>query len=285
MKISKEYYKEERSETMRIISLCPSNTELLAYLGVIDDVIGVDDYSDWPNLDHCKRLGPDLSIDIDAVEELNPDLILASLSVPGMERNVEELAKRGLPFITLNPQSLVDIAEDLRTVGKAIGQKEKGEELSQHFLVYIHQYKIITSSVEQKPSLYWEWWPKPVFTPGGINWLTEVSELAGGRNSFSDVEQANIQTDWETVRQKNPDHICMAWVGVQTKKMKPSLLKKREGWLSIKAIKQQNVHVLEEEYYCRPSPRLLIGLKKLAPLIHPTLFPSFDGKDPLLDRD
>ena len=74
---------------MRIISLCPSNTELVHYLGLTQYLVGVDDYSDWPNsIKSLPKLGPDLNINIDLVESLKPDLVLASLSVPGMEKTL-----------------------------------------------------------------------------------------------------------------------------------------------------------------------------------------------------
>lgn len=72
---------------MRLISICPSNTELVAYLGLVDQLVGVDDFSDWPiAVKNLPQLGPDLSINMDALEALEPDLVLASLSVPGMEK-------------------------------------------------------------------------------------------------------------------------------------------------------------------------------------------------------
>ncbi|PXY51749.1 cobalamin-binding protein, partial [Virgibacillus profundi] len=59
------------------------------------------------------------------------------------------------------------------------------------------------------------------------------------------------------------DHICMVWVGVKEEKMNPALVRKRPGWDKMKAIKLDNIHVLEESLFCRPSPRLLEGLRKL----------------------
>lgn len=79
---------------MRIISICPSNTELVGYLGLKNNLVGVDNYSDWPEVvNSLPRVGPDLEIDMDKVEQLQPDIVLASLTVPGMERNIEELEK------------------------------------------------------------------------------------------------------------------------------------------------------------------------------------------------
>lgn len=64
---------------MRVISLCPSNTEIMEYLGLTHLLVGVDDFSDWPtSIENLPKLGPDLSINMELVEKLKPDLVLAS---------------------------------------------------------------------------------------------------------------------------------------------------------------------------------------------------------------
>ncbi len=270
---------------MKIISLCPSNTELLAYLGLMDHLIAVDEYSDWPPSVHTlPKVGPDLQIDMDMVEAMKPDLVLASLSVPGMERNVIELQKRNIPHLVLQPHSLNNIAHDLLRLGDVLDQKERAQTIVSRYHAVIDQYKQLAAKVEHRAQLYWEWWPKPVFTPGKTNWLSEISELAGGTNIFADIEQANVQTNWGEVKARNPEHICLVWVGVQTKKINKSIVKKRPGWEELEAVKLNQIYVLEEALYCRPSPRLLLGLKKLASLLHPHIFPAYDGLDPLLNK-
>ncbi|WP_163098844.1 cobalamin-binding protein [Peribacillus alkalitolerans] len=255
---------------MKIISLCPSNTEICTYLGIENTLIAIDDYSDYPpHIQHLPKVGPDLSIRMDEVEALEPDLVLASLSVPGMEKNVEELVARGIPHLVLNPQSLQDIADDILTVGKAIGDEDLAIKKANEYLQTVEKYAKISKQIEHKPTLYWEWWPNPIFTPGKVNWLTEISELAGGRNIFEDVELASVQTTPEDVLNLNPDYICLAWVGVPLKRIQPKKVKERPGWSEMKAIKDDNIFVLEEPLYCRPSPRLLEGLKKLAGILHP----------------
>lgn len=261
------------AESMRIISICPSNTELLAFLGADHLLVGIDDYSDWPKqITHLPRLGPDLDIRMDELEALKPDLVLASLSVPGMEKNVEQLIQRKIPHLVLDPQSLGDIAEDLLTVGNACGI----DALPVHteYSAVIEEFKRRSALAADRPSLYWEWWPKPVFTPGGVNWLTEISEITGGRNAFGDIDSANIQTDWEDVRKRDPDYILLAWVGIMTSKVKPELVRKRPEWQRMKAYNE--IHIMEEELYCRPSPRLIEGALKLGKLIHPELFEDME---------
>jgi iron complex transport system substrate-binding protein len=268
---------------MRIISICPSNTELLAYLGAIDQLVGVDDYSDWPqSVNQLPKLGPDLSIDMDKLEQLNPDLVLASLSVPGMERNISKLKKRDIPYLVFNPSSLADIGNDLLTLGEHIGIEQKAEKIAGKYTAFIQKYREIANEIKRRPSLYWEWWPKPIFTPGQSNWLTEISELAGARNIFSDYAEASVQTDWAEVVHRKPEHICMVWVGVAQEKMNPTLIEKRQDASSLTAVTEKRIYPLDEPLFCRPSPRLLIGLKKIAAIIHPNKFPPFDNKDPLL---
>ncbi|MBA4536020.1 cobalamin-binding protein [Bacillus aquiflavi] len=258
---------------MKVISICPSNTEVIAYLGLADQLIAVDDHSDWPpEIIGLPRVGPDLSINMDLVEQLKPDIVLASLSVPGMEKNIAELEKRNIPHIILNPQSLADIENDLLVVSEVLDLPEKGKEVARSFREQFAELKAKSEEAVYKPSLYWEWWPKPVFTPGKVNWLTELSEAVGAYNIFHDINLANIQTDWEEVYKRNPDYICLAWVGVRRQKVNPKIVFKRPSWSNLEALKKEHIFVLEEELFCRPSPRLLEGAKKLAKLIHPDLF-------------
>ncbi|MBU8905381.1 cobalamin-binding protein [Desertibacillus haloalkaliphilus] len=269
---------------MRIVSICPSNTELLAYLGVTSDIVAVDDYSDWPKeITTLPRLGPDLNIDIDKLETFKPDLVVASLSVPGMEKNVEALKERNIPHVVLQPNSLDEIAEDLLRLGKLVGVEERAKELVTRYHQFIDSYAEQAKGVDIQ-NLYWEWWPKPIFTPGKTNWLTMISELAGGNNVFADQNKPSVQTDWDDVAGRNPDHICLVWVGVQQQKVNPEIVKKRPGWSELDAIQAENIHILEEPLFCRPSPRLLLGLKRIAAILHPEQFPSDDGIDPLLNK-
>jgi iron complex transport system substrate-binding protein len=255
---------------MRVISLCPSNTEIMEYLGLAHLLVGVDDFSDWPeSIASLPKLGPDLSIDMDLVEkQLKPDIVLASLSVPGMEKNVEALVGRGIPHIVLNPQSLKDIEEDLIKTAELLGDPGRGIEAAGYFRSRLERVKGKSKNLKVRPSLYWEWWPKPIFTPGKINWLTEISEAAGAANIFGDVELASVQTDWEDVLNRKPDFICLAWVGVRKEKIQKSIVKKRPGFEQLNYSNDSKVLILEEELYCRPSPRLLDGLEKLFELIH-----------------
>ncbi|MGE5702394.1 MAG: cobalamin-binding protein, partial [Clostridia bacterium] len=245
---------------MRIVSLCPSNTEILYELGLGDQVVGLDDHSDWPlEWQHLPRVGPDLTIDMDKVEALSPDLIVASLSVPGMERNVEELKRRNLPHVVLNPAHLDEIPEDMRLVGKAAGIKERAEQAAARFTQRLEALRQSAANTIEKPRLYWEWWPNPIYTPGRGNWLTDISELAGGVNVFADYHEANVKATREMVAERDPEHICIVWCGIELRRIKREMVTNRIEWTEMTAIKRGQVHLLEEGLFCRPSPRILDG--------------------------
>ena len=273
---------------MKLISICPSNTELIGYLGLTSSLIAVDNYSDWPEeVSSLPRLGSDLNIDMDKVEELQPDLVLASLSVPGMERNIEELEKRKIPYVIVpNPKTLTEVGESLLFVGEVTNTSDVAEQLYEKYNQILEKYQSLSQQVQKPKTLYWEWWAKPIFTPGATNWITEISKLAGGRNVFDDQPEASVQTDWEEIKRRNPDVICLIWVGVQKEKVNPKVILKRPEAEQMEAIKNNQLYILEEPLFCRPSPRLLLGLNKIASILHPTIYPKFDeNKDPLLDRD
>jgi iron complex transport system substrate-binding protein len=255
----------------RLVSICPSNTELLDALGLMDRVIGVDDYSDWPPeaVRDLPKLGPDLNIDMQKLQQLQPDLVIASLSVPGMEKNVERLESLGLPYLVLNPKSLEDIYEDIRTLGRVCKVPERAEALVAELQTKVERVKQRVQKRAHTPKIYWEWWPRPLIAPGQLDWLTPISELAGAVNLFHDKPGDSYTASPEEVIERAPDYIFAVWCGVHPDKVKPSMITSRAGWDAIPAVQQQRVLVLEEGLYCRPSQRLFQGLEELADILHP----------------
>ena len=105
---------------MRIVSLCPSNTEIAAVLGLGPALVGLDRSSDWPvDVVSVPRVGPDCDVDVGAIAALRPDLVLSSLSVPGMEKNIAGLDAAGIPHVVLDARSIEDVFRSIWKIGRA----------------------------------------------------------------------------------------------------------------------------------------------------------------------
>ncbi|MCL6516569.1 cobalamin-binding protein [Alicyclobacillus sp.] len=258
----------------RIVSLCPSNTELAAALGLGDCLVGVDLYSDHPPevVERLPRVGPDLNIDVARVAELRPDLVLCSLSVPGMERVVDQVAAAGLPHVVLSPHRIEDILADLRRIADALPgvcAPADVEAVVDRLRARVERVQRASATVSHRPRLYWEWWPHPVFSPAADNWLTEISRLAGAENVFADRPGDQVQDDGTAVIQAQPDYLLAVWTGVPQHRVPLPKLLNRPGWEQVPAIREGRVLVLSEGLYCRPSPRIIDGLEQLFAILHP----------------
>lgn len=250
---------------MRVVSLTCSNTEILAALGELDRLVGVDDHSDWPAdaLVGLPRLGPDLGIDVDAVEALQPDLVLASLTVPGHEHVVEALRDRGLPVLVPAPTSLADVAADIRQIGEALGIAGRADDVADRFLADLEAERAPTGDI---PVLV-EWWPKPVYVPGRRSWVDELLPLAGGRNPFGDRDVESLAVTAEEVQTAAPEAIVMSWCGVPTRNYRSRIVLEREGWAEVPAVRRGHVVAIPEAFLGRPGPRLVEGLRALKAVV------------------
>jgi iron complex transport system substrate-binding protein len=258
----------------RIVSLCPSNTEILFALGVGKSVIGVDSYSDYPPVvKNLPRVGPDLRVSIEKISALKPDLVVASLTVPGMERNIEGLKEANLPFIVLNPTSIEETLKDILLLGKITETVAKAQGLVDEIKYTINSIKSKAQKAQYMPKLYWEWWPQPLIAACQHSWVTDMSEIVGGFNVFSYIEKASsIVEDSDIIRQ-DPDILLICWCGERMQeKMSQDEIIARPGWEKINGIRENNVHCVPEPLFGRPGPRIIDGLKTLSQIVHPEIF-------------
>lgn len=246
---------------MRIVSTCPSNTEILFALGLGDSIVGVDSSSDWPKgVEKIPKLGPDLQIDIEKVKSLKPDLVVSSLSVPGMQSVVSGLKKAKLKQITLEPKSISDIFSDITKVAKACGREDRSKEL-------LRTLERRAKAAERRggKKVYWEWWPRPFITCGKKAWMNEVIEKAGGKNIFSDKPDESPKVEEKEIIERNPDVIVVCWCGSLQKLQDTKKIYARK-W-GVEAMDNKKVFCVPEELFGRPSQRLIEGLEMLSGLL------------------
>ena len=262
------------SAPRRIVSLVASNTEILFALGVGDRVVGVDDFSDFPDaVARLPRVGRDLEIDVGRVAALDPDLVLASLSVPGMERVVEQLAAAGLPYVAIQSRGLGGVIDDIRRIGLLVGAPAAGERLAAGLSARIGSVAERGRTAGRPRSVYWEWWPRPYIAAGGPSWITDLCRLAGAENAFADLASESGTVTTEQVRARAPEVIVACWCGAR-KLPSIELLTRRPGWGDLPAVRAGRVFAVLEPLYGRPGPRLVDGLEELAGLLHGDLVPT-----------
>jgi iron complex transport system substrate-binding protein len=251
---------------MRVVALTCSNTEIVAALGCADRLVGVDDHSDHPDavVARLPRVGPDLGVDPRRVAALRPDLVLASLTVPGHERVVEALERAGLPLLVTRPVSIDDVYADIKTIGRALGVGARAEtvvlEMQSELVPMVHG--------GSSPRLLVEWWPKPVIVPGRRSWVHQLLELAGATNPMAhrDIESTPITDD--EARALEPDAVVIAWCGVRLEKYRPDVVYRRPAWRDLLALRNGRVYCVSEAFLGRPGPRLVEGYRALSRIAH-----------------
>lgn len=259
----------------RIVSLACSNTEILFALGLGSRVVGVDDWSDFPSeVGRLPRVGPELNIDMAKVAALTPDLILASLSVPGMERHIPVLERLGVPFLVLEPKGLDDVFKDIETVGEATGVAEAARRLNASLRSRIEAVWARVLGAASRPTLYWEWWPNPLISPGRHSWIVQMSDLVAADLLFKEVDATSVVVQESQVWDLDPDTLIICWCGTLQKVMDSAKVAGRPGWDRLQAVRAGRIHCLPEELYGRPGPRLVEGLERLAQVVHPEIFSS-----------
>lgn len=236
---------------MRLASLTCSNTEILAALGLAGQLVAVDSHSDAPEAAHAERLGPDLNIDVKRLAALRPDLILSSLSVPGMERVVAEVESAGLPQLILDPLNLEDVYRDIRTVGERLEVSGRAEEV---VAAMRDELAALHLNMPRPPRVAVEWWPRPIIVAGRHSWVSELLRLLGAENAFGEREVRSTPISLDELRAAKPDLLVISWCGA--KKLRPEVAEARGVGTRVVAIPESGLG--------RPGPRLLEGARALS---------------------
>lgn len=251
---------------MRIVSLACSNTEIVCALGCAEMLVGVDDHSDDPPevVSTLPRVGPDLDIDVDRVAALEPDLVLATLTVPGHEKVVERLEEAGLPFIAPEPISLEDVYRDIRDIGSRLGVEGRAEEFVGEMRAELDGAE---APPEGAPTILIQWWPKPVITPGRRSWATDIVRAAGGRAVLGHEDLKSRPMSDDEVAEVDPDAVVLSWCGVHPDKYRPDVVLRNERWQALDFVKDGRVYCVGEPFIGRPGPRLVVGVRAMRGIV------------------
>ena len=178
--------------------------------------------------------------------------------------------------LSLDPQLLGDVINNIRSVGRATGAEEKADEIAEGMEARMEAVKAKAADADSKPSVLHVEWADPLMCGG--HWVPEMVELAGGSNTFGDTDNGTFKLEWDEVVERQPDVIVMMPCGFDVKRGLEDvpILSQREGWKDLPAVRNDRVYVVDASAYTsRSGPRLVTGLEIMAEMIHPELFSGY----------
>ncbi|GAF21682.1 LOW QUALITY PROTEIN: vitamin B12 ABC transporter, B12-binding component BtuF [Bacillus sp. JCM 19047] len=250
-----------------IISILPSNTEIIFALGQGDKVIGVSDTDVYP--EEVTEIEVVAEYEIHMLNGcLNWTLILL-LGMTMVQMRWHSLNDVGLPAFAIDSaQTMADIFEDIQTIADVLAVPEEGERLIAEMKAEFDEIAEAVADVEKR-SVYFEISPSPdIWTLGAGTFQHEMLEIAGLENVFSDVEGWTSISDEEVV-ERNPELI---YTTVNYTDDPLEDIRQRDGWSTIEAIQQDQLEQMPPDIMDRPGPRIAEATRVLAETAYPEAF-------------
>jgi iron complex transport system substrate-binding protein len=251
-------------EPQRIISIAPSNTEILFALGLEDKIVGITNYCNFPEeTKNIEKIGETFPLNLEKIVSLKPDLILA---YAGQLNEIPRLRELGLKVIVIEPLNLQETLKSIQMVATVCGIPEKGNILVENLSQRIDQIKTEVSNLEitKKPKVFIGGIYETIWTPGEGTLFNELISLAGGINiaaGFSGWTKISP----EFILKEDPDIIIIP-IGAMNPgdelKIKENIYQ-RPGWSNLSAVKTQKIFIVNEDLFFRPGPRIVDGLERL----------------------
>lgn len=254
----------------RIVSLTPSNTEILFALGATDRLVGVSRYCDFPSeARKLPKVSGFVDADVAAIVALHPDLVLTSSHL--QKGIVDSLIERDLTVLAFNPTDLDGVFRDILLLGRIVGALDRARALVGDLRARVARVISTSETLPCHPRAYLEEWGKPLIPAGW--WLADFVELAGGTLALPTVDtrrhSAERVVDPEVVRLADPEIIIVSWPGVHNDTPRKRALRRPE-WQDVSAVRHGRVHAVEDFLLHRPGPRLVDGLEAIARIIAET---------------
>ena len=261
------------SPALKIVSLAPSNTEIIYAVGAGSALIGRDDLSDYPQeVKNLASVGGSMgNYNMEEIAKLQPDLVLASeLNTPEQIKSLEDL--KITVFVLSNPKKFEGLYQNLETVGTLTGHQSEAAKLSADLQARQKVVADALASVNDRPKVFYELDasdPAKPYTVGANTFIDILISLAGGANIGANLTGDYPQISQEELLTQNPHIILLGDAAYGTT---PDQVAARPGWSVIDAVKTNQVFPVDDNLISRPGPRLVDGLEILAKLIHPEAF-------------
>ncbi len=291
---------------MRVVSLLPAATEIVASLGRLDTLVGISHECDYPvevntkpRITHCPIHGAGLAsaeidrwvaetltskgtlytLDESLLRELRPEVILTQrlCDVCAVDYGSVQAFASTLPgppqVVNLEPNSLGDIFENIQLVGQILGAGDRAQMVVAELTERVHRVKARVAEVKHRPRCFLMEWIDPPYCSG--HWGPELVEIAGGIEPLGLKGKDSVRIRWEEVVEARPEVIVLACCGNEVARTLEDLpiLASHPGWQELPAVSAGRVWAVNgSAYFSRPGPRVVDSLEILAEILHPELF-------------
>lgn len=249
----------------RIVSLIPATTEILFALGAGDRVVGRTHWDGWPpDVVQVPDLGDGIRPSIETVLTARPDLVI--LYASGDNRDAAQaLRAAGVPVISLRIDSIAEFERAALLLGDAVGEAQRAQGVVDSVRQTLDRVRRATNG-RPRPTVFMLAWETPLMTIGSGSFLSELVEIAGGRNVFGDLEGPSPQVSFEEVLKRDPQFIL-------GRPETAGNLRAKSRWLGLPAVRDGRVLVMDTVLVGRPGVRLGEAAVSIAKLLHPGVIP------------
>lgn len=300
----------------RIVSLLPAATEIVGALGLMDALVGVSHECDHPReaegkpqVTHCEihggalpsgeidrwvsetltRTGTLYTMDEPMMRRLRPEVILTQRLCDVCAVGYDSVSAFALTLpgpprvVNLEPATLSDIFDDIRRVAAAAGVPGRAEDVVAALQARVDAVRARALQAHRRPRCLVLEWIDPPFASG--HWNPELVEIAGGEEPLGAKGRPSRRVTWEDVRRAEPEVLIVACCGFDLERTRRDLplLRAREGWADLPAVRQGRVHAVDgSHYFARPGPRVVDTLEIVAEVLHPDLFAGWFPPRPVV---
>jgi iron complex transport system substrate-binding protein len=249
----------------RIVCLTAETAEIAHLVGAGDRVVGVPGTARRPDAAREKaRVGGFTTFRLDRILALEPDLVLAFSDL--QKDVVRDLVGAGVAVLCTNQRSFDEVLSTILVVAGALGCEAQGRALVADMRDEVTQVREYSSVWPDRPRVYFEEWPDPMIA--GIRWVSELIEIAGGRDVFAELrdrrEASGRIVRPEDVVRRDPEIILASWCG---KPVDREAIAARPGWQAVTAVSRGEIHEIDGADVLSPGPSLMVGLRQIHDII------------------
>ncbi len=269
---------EQAEFPRRIVCLTDETTETLFLLGEQERIVGISAYASRPAEARSKpRVSAFKDANFEKILALKPDLVLTFSDVQA--EITRQLVLRGVTVLNFNQRSIAEILDMIRMLARIVGKPDEGRSLADGLARGLEEIAAAAMKFPCRPRVFFEEWDEPLI--GGIAWVEELIEIAGGEPIFPELRscgkaQDRVVDPAEVVK-RDPEVILASWCG---KKVRTETIRSRPGWDGISAVRRGHVYEIDSTIILQPGPAALTdGVRQ----IH-AILARVTGADPVQYR-